>query len=123
MKVRTETKISLLTLAIVLAGCSSSTSTKTMDTVDSVQAKCAVVLSSHIPEDQHWPDYENLLKEYVAHKATSQADWDRFDAFMQKVRQDETKQLMTELMEVTDFGCENGNYLEEMDLFIREVQK
>ncbi len=110
-------------LAIVLAGCSSDTTTKKMDAVDSVQAKCSVILNSHIPEAQHWPDYDELLQEYYKHKVSSQTDIDRFNAFMQKVQQDETKQLMTELMEVTDWGCENGNYLEEMDLFIREVQK
>ncbi len=117
----TKTKITALTL--VLAGCASDPSPQKKDTMTSVEKKCAVVLSSHLPEDQHWPDYESLLEEYVAHKATSQADKDRFRAFMQKVQQDESKQLMTELMEVTDFGCSNGNYLDEMDLYIREVQK
>ncbi len=123
MKVTTKTKVSLLMLAIVLAGCSSGTATQKTDTPDSIKAKCAVILSSHIPEEQHWPDYDNLLQEYFMHKVRNQTDLDRFNAFMQKVQQDETKQLMTELMEVTDWGCENNNYLEEMDLFIREVQK
>ncbi len=66
---------------------------------------------------------ESLLQEYLTHKVSDQADLDRFNAFVLKIQMDETKQLMTEVMEVTDWGCANGNYLEEMDLFIHEVQK
>lgn len=119
----TKTKLTLLTLVLVLAGCASDTSPPKKDTMTSVQIKCAVILSSHLPEEQHWPDYDSLLQEYYTHKVNDQASRDRFNAFMEAVQQDETKQLMTELMEVTDWGCANGNYLEEMDLFIREVQK
>ena len=117
-----KAKVTLLTLVIVLAGCSSITSPK-KDTVASIDSKCAAILSSHLPEDQHWPDYDSLLQEYLTHKVNDQVDLDRFNAFVLKIQMDETKQLMTEVMEVTDWGCANGNYLEEMDLFIREVQK
>ncbi len=123
MNVITKIKVSLLMLAIVLAGCTSDTATKKKDSIASIKEKCAVIMSSHLPEEQHWPDYDNLLQEYYVHKVRNQGDLDRFNAFLQKVQNDESKQLMTELMEVTDWGCANGNYLEEMDLFIREVQK
>lgn len=105
-----------------MAGCSSVTSPKN-DTAESIQQKCAVILSSHVPDDQRWQVYNDLLQEYVTYKVDNQTDFERFNAFIQEVQMDETRELITELMEVTDWGCANGNYLEEMDLFIREVQK
>jgi endonuclease III len=122
IKMITKTKTTLLVLGMMLAGCSSVPSPKN-DTVESIQQKCAVILSSHVSDDQRWQVYNDLLQEYVTHNVLNQADFDRFNAFIQAVQMDETRQLITELMEVTDWGCSNGNYLEEMDLFIREVQK
>ena len=109
-------------LGMVLVGCSTETSPKT-DTVEIIQQKCSVILSSHVPDDQRWQVYNDLLQEYLTYRVFNQADFDRFNAFIQAVQMDETGQLITELMEVTDWGCSNGNYLEEMDIFIREVQK
>lgn len=122
IKMIAKTKTTLLMLGMVLAGCSTETSPKT-DTVESIQQKCSVILSSHVPDDQRWQVYNDLLQEYLTYRVFNQADFDRFNAFIQAVQTDETGQLITELMEVTDWGCSNGNYLEEMDMFISEVQK
>ncbi|WP_180759451.1 hypothetical protein [Vibrio parahaemolyticus] len=81
-----KAKVTLLTLGVVLAGCSSVTAPK-----------------------------KDAIK--------TQAQLDRFEAFVQRVQSDDSGQLITELIEVTDWGCSNGNYLEEMDMFIQEVQK
>lgn len=64
-----------------------------------------------------------ILQEYAVHAIKTQAQLDRFEAFVQRVQSDDSGQLITELIEVTDWGCSNGNYLEEMDMFIQEVQK
>ncbi len=93
------------------------------DMAENIEQKCAVILSSHVTEEQRWEVYNDLLQEYVTQAVNNQDDFDRFNAFIQSVQLDETRQLITELMEVTDWGCSNGNYLEEMDMFIREVQK
>ncbi|MBR9789575.1 MAG: hypothetical protein GYB40_16750 [Vibrionaceae bacterium] len=118
----TKTITTLLTLGWILTGCSSVTSPQ-KDSVSSIQEKCALILSSHVSEAQRWQVYNDLLQEYATHAVHSQADGDRFNAFMQAVQWDETKQLRTELIEVTDWGCANGNYLEEMAMFIEEVTK
>lgn len=74
-------------------------------------------------EAQRWQVYNDLLQEYATHALHNQADGERFNAFIQAVQLDETRQLMTELIEVTDWGCANGNYLEELTMFIVEVTK
>jgi len=122
IKMIKKTITTLLTLGLMLTGCSSVTSPQ-KDSVNSIQEKCALILSSHMSEDQRWAVYNDLLQEYAIHALHNQADGDRFNAFIQSVQSDETRQLMTELIEVTDWGCANGNYLEEMTMFIEEVTK
>ncbi|WMN89409.1 hypothetical protein NI382_23370 [Vibrio parahaemolyticus] len=117
-----KTITTLLTLGLMLTGCSSDTSPQ-KDSVNSIQEKCALILSRYVSEDQRWAVYNDLLQEYAIHALHNQADGDRFNAFIQAVQLDETRQLMTELIEVTDWGCANGNYLEEMTMFIVEVTK
>lgn len=39
-----------------------------------------------------------------------------------KLIRDESHQLLKEFIEVSDWGCANGNYLEEMYLFVKETQ-
>ncbi|EGQ9051755.1 hypothetical protein GEN90_06560 [Vibrio parahaemolyticus] len=117
-----KAKITLLTLGVVLAGCSSVTAPK-KDAIESIQQKCAVILSSDVSDDHRWQVYNELMQEYAVHAIKTQAQLDRFEAFVMRVQSDDSGQLITELIEVTDWGCSNGNYLEEMDMFIQEVQK
>ncbi|MDN4716022.1 hypothetical protein QYZ43_24385 [Vibrio parahaemolyticus] len=116
-----KAKITLLTLGVVLAGCSSVTAPK-KDAIESIQQKCAVILSSDVSDDHRWQVYNELMQEYAVHAIKTQAQLDRFEAFVMRVQSDDSGQLITELIEVTDWGCSNGNYLEEMDMFIQEVQ-
>nr|WP_321273298.1 hypothetical protein [uncultured Vibrio sp.] len=118
----TRTIATLLAIGFILTGCSSDTSPQ-KDTVNSIQDKCTLILSSQVSEGQRWQVYNDLLQEYATHALHNQADGDRFTAFIQAVELDQTRQLMTELVEVTDWGCANGNYLEEMTMFIEEVAK
>ncbi|MDL2043965.1 hypothetical protein MT371_19740 [Vibrio parahaemolyticus] len=146
-----KAKVTLLTLGVVLIGCSSVTAPKKdsiesiqqkcavilssdvagcssvtapkKDAIESIQQKCAVILSSDVSDDHRWQVYNELMQEYALHAIKTQAQLDRFEAFVQRVQSDDSGQLITELIEVTDWGCSNGNYLEEMDMFIQEVQK
>ncbi len=118
----TRTIATLLAIGFILTGCSSDTSPQ-KDTVNSIQDQCTLILSSQVSEEQRWQVYNDLLQEYATHAVHNQADGDRFNAFIQAVQLDQTRQLMTELIEVTDWGCANGNYLEEMTMFIEEVAK
>ncbi|MGY6430006.1 hypothetical protein ACXIUX_00145 [Vibrio parahaemolyticus] len=115
-----KAKVTLLTLGVVLAGCSSVTAPK-KDAIESIQQKCAVILSSDVSDDHRWQVYNELMQEYAVHAIKTQAQLDRFEAFVQRVQSDDSGQLITELIEV--WGCSNGNYLEEMNMFIQEVQK
>lgn len=121
----TNTKTMLIVFGmLVVAGCSSVTSPEPeIDTEEMIEYKCSVVLSSHLPDEQRWPIYRELLQDYVNSTVDNQAEFDRANAFLQAVKMDESEQLFTELIEVTDWGCANGNYFEEIGLFIREVQK
>ncbi|WP_319534724.1 hypothetical protein [uncultured Vibrio sp.] len=118
----TRTIATLLAFGLTLTGCASDTSPQ-KDTVNNIQDKCALILSGQVSEDQRWQVYNDLLQEYAKHAIHNQADSDRFNAFIQVLQLDQTRQLMTELIEVTDWGCANGNYLEEMTMFIEEVAK
>ena len=115
-------KITLLTLGVVLLGCSSVMAPK-KDPIKSIQKKCAVILSSDVSNDHRWQVYNELIQEYALHAIKTQAQLGRFEAFIQRIKNDESGQLVTDLIEVTDWGCSNSNYLEEMGLFIQEVQK
>jgi PBP1b-binding outer membrane lipoprotein LpoB len=117
-----KTKVTLLALGTILVGCSSLTPPRN-DAVENIQQKCSVILSSDVSGEQRWQTYNGLLVEYAVHGIKTQAQLERFEAFVQRVQNDESGQLVTELIEVTDWGCSNGNYLEEMGLFIQEVQK
>lgn len=117
-----KTKVTLLAVGTILVGCSTVAPPRN-DAVESIQQKCSVILSNDVAGDQHWQTYNGLLVEYAVHGVKSQAQLEHFEAFVQRVQDDESGQLVTELIEVTDWGCSNGNYLEEMSLFIQEVQK
>ncbi|HCH3380057.1 TPA: hypothetical protein NKU34_004865 [Vibrio parahaemolyticus] len=117
-----KTKVTLLALGTILVGCSSVTPPRN-DAVENIQQKCSVILSSDVSGEQRWQTYNGLLVEYAVHGIKTQAQLERFEAFVMRVQSDDSGQLITELIEVTDWGCSNGNYLEEMDMFIQEVQK
>lgn len=68
--------------------------------------------------------YNQLIESYGeryvdANNPKQSTNW---DLFRQNVIHDENGQLTREFIEVSDWGCANGNYLEEVHLFVEEAQ-
>ena len=117
-----NTVVTFACIGSVLVGCTSVTPTAS-ETNTEIQQNCSVILSSHVSDEQRWQVYNDLLQAYAVHSVHQPSQLERLNAFIDHVKANNTGQLATELIEVTDWGCANGNYLEEMTLFIQEVQK
>lgn len=117
-----KTRITMGLMGLTLAGCS--TTLPTNDRVQVIEKNCAVILSESANAEQRQNAYNQLIESYGeryvdANNPKQSASW---NLFRQSVIHDESGQLTREFIEVSDWGCANGNYLEEMRLFVEEIQ-
>lgn len=109
-------------MGLTLAGCS--TTSLTNDQVQVIEKNCAVILSESANAEQRKNAYKKLIESYGeryvdANNIKQSTSW---DLFRQNTIYDENGQLTREFIEVSDWGCANGNYLEEVHLYVEEAQ-
>ncbi|WP_045455893.1 hypothetical protein [Vibrio campbellii] len=117
-----KTRITVGLMGLTLAGCS--TTPPANDQVQIIEKNCAVILSESANSEQRQSAYNQLIESYGeryvdANNPKQSTNW---DLFRQNVIHDEKGQLTREFIEVSDWGCANGNYLEEVHLFVEEAQ-
>ncbi|PAW08203.1 hypothetical protein B6K85_23390 [Vibrio sp. V1B] len=117
-----KTRIAALTMGLTLVGCSATTPTN--DQVFNIEENCAVIMSEGATPEERWSAYNKLIESYGDHYVSdkNRLEVARWNSFRQKLIRDESHQLLKEFIEVSDWGCANGNYLEEMYLFVKETQ-
>ncbi|USD51677.1 hypothetical protein J4N37_21110 [Vibrio sp. SCSIO 43153] len=117
-----KTRVAVGLMGLILAGCSTTTPTNVQ--VQNIETNCTVIMSEGVTPEQRWNAYNKLIESYGDYYVdnNNRLELARWNSFRQKVIHDESGQLIKEFVEVSDWGCANGNYLEEMYLFVKETQ-